>query len=61
MSTWEEIKVQAAISALQGVLESGKLGQILELSPEAVAVQSVRLADALVKELQKSIDVKDVL
>ena len=50
---WNEIRAQAAISAMQGVLESGKLGEILELSPEVVAKQSIRLADALVNELKK--------
>lgn len=53
---WEEVRQQAAISALQGVLESGKFGEILELSPSIVAMQSVRLANALVEELKKNTD-----
>jgi hypothetical protein len=57
---WEDVKVNAAISALQGVLESGTIGEILELSPEIVAKQSVRLANALVAELQRNKDNKSL-
>ena len=52
MINWEQTRVDAAISAMQGVLESGKLGMVLEVAPEVVAKQSVRLADALIKELK---------
>jgi hypothetical protein len=52
MIDWEQVRVDAAISAMQGVLESGKLGEILEAAPEMVAKQAVRLADALIKELK---------
>lgn len=51
---WENIRWQIASSALQGVLESGKIGQVLELTPEIVAKQAVRLADALIEELKKT-------
>ena len=54
MIDWEQIRINAAISAMQGVLESGKLGMVLEAAPDTVARQSVRLADALVEELKKS-------
>lgn len=54
MIDWEQIRINAAISAMQGVLESGKLGMILEVAPDVVARQSVKLADALVDELKKS-------
>ncbi len=54
MIDWEEIRINAAISAMQGVLESGKLGMVLEVAPDVVARQSVKLADALVEELKKS-------
>jgi len=54
MIDWEQVRVDAAISAMQGVLESGKLGMVLEATPDTVARQSVRLADALVEELKKS-------
>lgn len=53
MTDWGQVKIDAAISAMQGILESGHLGQILETAPEIVAKQSVRLADALVAELRK--------
>ena len=54
MIDWEQVRVDAAISALQGVLESGKLGEVLEIAPYIVAKQSVRLANSLVEELQKN-------
>ena len=53
---WDEVRAQAAISALQGVLESGKVGELLELSPSLVAKQSVRLANAIVEELKRNRD-----
>ena len=53
MIDWEQVRIDAAISAMQGVLESGKLGMVLEATPEVVAKQSVRLADALIKELKE--------
>jgi len=52
MIDWEQVRVDAAISAMQGVLESGKLGMVLEVSPDMVAKQSVRMADALVEKLK---------
>lgn len=55
MIDWEQVRVDAAISAMQGVLESGKLGMVLEVAPDVVARQSVKLADALVEELKKSV------
>jgi len=54
MVDWDNIRAEAAISAMQGVLESGKLGELLELSPYIVAKQSVRLANCLVEELRKN-------
>ena len=53
MVDWEQVRIDAAISAMQGVLESGKLGMVLEAAPEVVAKQSVKLADALIEELNK--------
>jgi hypothetical protein len=53
MIDWEQVRVEAAISAMQGVLESGKLGMVLEASPDMVAKQAVRMANALVEELKK--------
>ena len=52
MVDWEQVRIDAAISAMQGVLESGKLGMVLEATPEVVAKQAVKLADALIKELK---------
>ena len=52
MIDWEQVRIEAAISAMQGVLESGKLGEILEAAPDVVARQSVKLVDALVEELK---------
>ena len=52
MIDWEEVRIDAAISAMQGVLESGKLGMVLEAAPEVVARQAVKLADALIEELK---------
>lgn len=53
MDYWENIRVQAAISALQGVLEA-KWGVVGEFLPEAAAAEAVALADALVKKLKES-------
>jgi hypothetical protein len=53
MIDWKQVRVDAAVSAMQGVLESGKLGEFLEAAPDVVAKQAVRLADALIEELRK--------
>lgn len=53
-TNWEQVRIDAAISAMQGIMESGKLGMVLELDPKIIAVQSVRVADALVEELKKT-------
>ena len=53
MINWEQARIDAAISAMQGVLESGKLGEILEIVPELVAKHSVKLADALIEKLKE--------
>ena len=52
MIDWEQVRIDAAISAMQGVLESGKLGMVLAASPDTVAKQAVRLADALIEKLK---------
>jgi len=54
MIGWEQTRIDAAISAMQGILESGKLGEFLEASPHIVAKQAVRLADALIEELKEN-------
>ncbi len=55
MIDWNEVKINAAISTIQGIMESGKLGMILEADPHIMARQAVRVADALVEELKKEI------
>lgn len=54
MIDWEQVRINAAISAIQGVMESGKLGMVLELDPDILAKQAVRVADALVNELKNN-------
>lgn len=54
MVDWNNLRNEAAISAMQGILESGKIGEILEVAPYIVAKQSVRLANCLVEELMKN-------
>ena len=53
MEYWEEVRVQAAVAALQGVLEA-KWGVDTEFTPELAADESLRLADALVEKLRKT-------
>lgn len=52
MIDWEQVRINAAINALEGIVSNGKLGEFLEVAPNMVAKQCVRLADALVKELK---------
>lgn len=54
MVDWEQVRINAAISAIQGVMESGKLGMVLEIDPDILAKQAVRVADALVNELKNN-------
>ena len=49
---WDKITVDAAISAMQGIIEA-KGGIVFEIDANAAADLSVRLADALVRKLQK--------
>jgi hypothetical protein len=49
---WGQVRIDAAISAIQGVMESGKLGMLLEIDPQLIARQAVRVADALIEELK---------
>lgn len=53
MRDWEQVRIDAAISAIQGIMESGKLGIALEIDPALIAKQAVRVADALVDELKR--------
>lgn len=52
---WKQVRIDAAISAMQGIMESGKLGMLLEIDPKLIAEQAVRVADALVEELKSKV------
>lgn len=52
--TKHKIRVEAAISAMQGILESGSIGTALEVAPKIVAKLAIRMADALIDELDNS-------
>ncbi len=51
---WGEVRINASISALQGLQESGKLGELLEIDPSIIAKASIKIANALVEELQRN-------
>lgn len=51
--TKEEIRLQVAISCIQGILEA-KLGIIGEIVPEIAVKESLRIADEFVKQWDKS-------
>lgn len=64
----DDIRANASICAMQGILESGKIGELLELSPKLVAKLSVRMANSLVDELARNktnedldTEIKDIL
>ena len=48
------MRFTAAVNAMQGILETGSLGTMLEVSPKIVAKLSVRMADALLEELNNN-------
>ncbi len=52
--TDSEMRFTAAVNAMQGILETGSLGTMLEVSPKIVAKLSVRMADALLEELNNN-------
>ncbi len=54
MVDWEQVRINAAINALEGLVSNGKLGELLEVAPNMVAKQCARLADALVSELKNT-------
>lgn len=56
MINWDEVLIEAAIAAMQGVQESGKVGIAADVMPEKLAELSVRIARCLVKELRKEIE-----
>lgn len=54
MVDWDNIRAQAAIGAMEALLENGKIGELFETAPYIVAKQSVRMANYLVEELQRN-------
>jgi hypothetical protein len=52
---WDDVLIQASISAMQGIQESGKVGLISDLAPDVLAKRSVAIGEALVNELKKTI------
>ena len=52
---WDDVLIQASISAMQGIQESGKVGLISDFAPDVLAKKSVAIGKALVKELKKAI------
>lgn len=54
MVDWEDVRAQAAIAAMEALLENGKLGELFETAPYIVAKQSVRMANYLVEELKRN-------
>ena len=51
--TVDDKRFTAAVNAMQGILESGTFGTALEAAPKIVAKLSIRMADALITELEK--------
>ena len=54
MYDWEDVRAQAAIAAMEALLENGKVGELFETAPYIVAKQSVRMAKYLVEELKRN-------
>ena len=53
---WNQVFIQAAISAMQGIQESGKLGWAADVMPDKLAEFSVNIADAMVKKLKEILE-----
>ena len=54
MIDWEEVRANAAVGAMEALLENGKIGEILETAPYITAKQAVRVANYLVEELKRN-------
>ncbi len=52
---WDKVLIEAAIAAMQGIQESGKIGLAADIVPEKLAQLSVKIAKCLVEELRKEI------
>ena len=53
INNWDQLRCQAAISALQGLQEGAKITQLLEIDPPLLAKTAVTIGNALIDELQK--------
>lgn len=55
---WQQIRIQAAISAMNGLLTGTSAERYtMRIKPEKIAEDAKEYADALIKELQKEIEV----
>ena len=53
INNWDQLRCQAAISALQGLQEGTRVTQLLEIDPPVLAKTAVMIGNALIEELQK--------
>ena len=50
---WNQVRINAAIAIMQGLMENGKVSDILDIFPCQEAKIAVKMADDLVEELKK--------
>lgn len=53
-----QFHTQCAIAAMQGIQESGKLGEVAELTPHLIAERAFKIADAMLDEYRKRKEAK---
>lgn len=53
---WDQVLIDASISAMQGLQEASKVSLFADAAPEFTAEWSVKMAKALVEELKKEIE-----
>ena len=57
---WQQVRIQAAISAMNGLLTGTSAERYtLRIKPEQIAKDANEYADALIKELQKEMEVNN--
>lgn len=57
---WQKLRIQAAISAMNGLLTATSAERYtLRIKPEQIAKDANEYADALIKELQKEINIEN--
>lgn len=57
---WQQIRIQAAMAAMNGLLTGTSAERYtLKIKPEQIAKDASEYADALIKELQKEIEVRN--